>query len=408
MIFLLTSNYPYGEFGESFLENEMAVFEKMPLKITILPFMYDGHYQRPLPKNAILNNSLAEYNRHFHLSMFLRILFSTQLGGLLVDSFKKMSISVLFQGLKQLYGAYSIKRILRLVNIGDNDTFYTYWFSHLALGVNLFIRENKLSVRFISRAHRFDVYEDNVRYYPILRKEILETISNVYVVSQEGTAFLRGKYPLYSYKIDLSRLGVPDYSKYSSNIDNNGSSISYISCSNVIPVKRVLLIYECIKSFCIKNKNKSVIWTHLGDGCQMQELKKQITTHPANLKINLVGSLKHSDVIETYKNNHYDIFVNLSESEGIPVSIMEALSFGIPIIATNVGGNSEIVNGKTGALLPANPTSNDFNEASSRIIDNREQLFKTMNTYYYENYNSDVNYKRFYNSILNKYNNERD
>lgn len=41
----------------------------------------------------------------------------------------------------------------------------------------------------------------------------------------------------------------------------------------------------------------------------------------------------------------------MSDSEGIPVSIMEAMSFGIPVIARNVGGMSEIVNEENGLLL---------------------------------------------------------
>lgn len=46
------------------------------------------------------------------------------------------------------------------------------------------------------------------------------------------------------------------------------------------------------------------------------------------------------------------MFINVSSSEGLPVSIMEACSFGIPIIATNVGGTAEIVQaGVNGILL---------------------------------------------------------
>ena len=48
-------------------------------------------------------------------------------------------------------------------------------------------------------------------------------------------------------------------------------------------------------------------------------------------------------MLDYYKNNIIDIFINLSASEGIPVSIMDAISFGIPCIATNVGGTGEIV-----------------------------------------------------------------
>ena len=50
------------------------------------------------------------------------------------------------------------------------------------------------------------------------------------------------------------------------------------------------------------------------------------------------------------------MFINLSSSEGIPVSIMEAQSFGIPVIATNVGGSGEIVVSETGVLVDENRT----------------------------------------------------
>ena len=62
-----------------------------------------------------------------------------------------------------------------------------------------------------------------------------------------------------------------------------------------------------------------------------------------------------------------DVLINTSSSEGLPVSIMEAMSFGIPIIATNVGGTSELVTDKTGILIPKNCSPEDVSEAINRI-----------------------------------------
>jgi glycosyltransferase involved in cell wall biosynthesis len=53
-----------------------------------------------------------------------------------------------------------------------------------------------------------------------------------------------------------------------------------------------------------------------------------------------------------YRNLAPDVFINVSSSEGVPVSIMEAMSFGIPAIATDAGGNREIVNSSSGFLIP--------------------------------------------------------
>ena len=86
-----------------------------------------------------------------------------------------------------------------------------------------------------------------------------------------------------------------------------------------------------------------------------------------NIKINFLGKLEKEKVMNFYLTNHVDLFLNTSISEGIPVSIMEAISFGIPILATNVGGTKEIVNNTTGFLIDA-----EFKpENIAEIIDNR-------------------------------------
>ena len=49
----------------------------------------------------------------------------------------------------------------------------------------------------------------------------------------------------------------------------------------------------------------------------------------------------------------YDLLMNVSYFEGIPVSMMEALSVGIPLLGPDVGGVSEIIkNGYNGFLVP--------------------------------------------------------
>ena len=59
-------------------------------------------------------------------------------------------------------------------------------------------------------------------------------------------------------------------------------------------------------------------------------------------------------MLQFYKDNPIDVFLNVSLNEGVPVSIMEAQSFQIPVIATSVGGTSEIVDNNNGLLLSKN------------------------------------------------------
>lgn len=120
----------------------------------------------------------------------------------------------------------------------------------------------------------------------------------------------------------------------------------------------------------------------------------------------MLGELTSTDIYKLYKENSYHIFVNVSESEGIPVSIMEASSFGIPVIATNVGGVGEIVeNGYNGLLLNKDFLNRDLSVCLKSIacmVDNDYQtLRKHAREMWEERYNSSVNYSKFV-RILNE------
>ena len=104
----------------------------------------------------------------------------------------------------------------------------------------------------------------------------------------------------------------------------------------------------------------------LGDGPLMKSLidfcKRNFKN---NIDYNFLGRISNLELFSYYKDNYIDLFMNLSSSEGIPVSIMEAMSFGIPVIATNVGGTAEIVNIDNGYLLSPNPLLEEVAEAIS-------------------------------------------
>ena len=112
-----------------------------------------------------------------------------------------------------------------------------------------------------------------------------------------------------------------------------------------------------------------------------------------------MGQVSNTELMEYYNSNHVDLFLNTSSSEGIPVSIMEAQSFGIPVIATDTGGVKELVKEGTGSLLPI-----DFDpEDLSKLIEyyttlTEEEVVKTrMNSYnnWKSNFNAASNYSEF-------------
>jgi glycosyltransferase involved in cell wall biosynthesis len=86
------------------------------------------------------------------------------------------------------------------------------------------------------------------------------------------------------------------------------------------------------------------------------------------------GHVSSGRIRSWYNEQSVDVFVNVSSSEGTPVSIMEAISYGIPIIATAVGGNCEIVDENNGLLIPPNPTASDLANALVYFTGATEEL----------------------------------
>lgn len=99
------------------------------------------------------------------------------------------------------------------------------------------------------------------------------------------------------------------------------------------------------------------------------------------------------------------MFINVSESEGIPVSIMEALSAGIPILATDVGGTSEAVQDEVGYLLDRDFEIDDAVRVIEKYINlpniDQENFRNKAYQFWNKNYEAEKNYLEFYNNISN-------
>ena len=117
-----------------------------------------------------------------------------------------------------------------------------------------------------------------------------------------------------------------------------------------------------------------------------------------------IGFIRNDEVHQFYQNQRVDLFINLSTTEGIPVSIMEAYSYGVPAIATNVGGTSEIVTNENGQLLNSTPSLDEINTAirnfhnlsPEQVNLKKQAAYKT----WQEKYNAKTNYTQFVEDIL--------
>ena len=156
------------------------------------------------------------------------------------------------------------------------------------------------------------------------------------------------------------------------------------------------------------SKNK-IKWVHLGGGPLMTDLMKlsENLLSGGNVEYEFMGDVCHSDVLSFLSNTTASCFLNTSESEGIPVSIMEAYSAGIPAVATDVGGVSELVNSSNGVLVNKDFEPIELIESIEYVFNNHKKLSFAAKETWSDKFNGEVNYAALslflYKSSLNGY-----
>lgn len=132
-------------------------------------------------------------------------------------------------------------------------------------------------------------------------------------------------------------------------------------------------VYDLIESInSINDSVKHNISLTIGGDGEVEKLKKLIKD--LNLdNVNFVGWVKGAEKINLLKNT--DVFVLPSYNEGLPISLLEAMSFGKPIISTNVGGIPRILKNEINGFVIEPGNKAQLQEAILKYV-NHSQLIK--------------------------------
>lgn len=343
-----THSFPYG-IGEQWKTNELEVLVNYFDEITIVPYCY-GRNQEPkqIPSKIKFTQPLFnDENPRGNIGVF-SIIFSKHILQFFWEFFykkvflSKTHILIWLAACKHILLLKKNKQLCQILTSAKSNCVLYFFWGRGTCEIIPFMNLN--SEKIIIRLHGYDLYESRNQGYIPFREQLFKKANHIISVSENGLNYLQKKYPIFFSKFQIKRLGTNDINKLSP--ASNDNKLRIVSCSSLIPLKRVEIM---IKS--LQNINFPIQWIHLGDGGLMNNLKQLIKDLKLDDKFLLLGFIKSSEVQEFYANNTLDLFINTSSSEGVPVSIMEAFAVGIPVLATNVGGTSEIVDEKVGWLL---------------------------------------------------------
>jgi glycosyltransferase involved in cell wall biosynthesis len=394
--YLFTQSYPYGD-GEVFIEQEIPFLAKYFQKVVVFP-MDNERELRELPNNvevkSIFNNMLEEYSPKKVLlqnfipfcKVMLKELYSNPL--LTILNIKNLSTGLL----QNFYRASILRK--EIDNDNNNETvFYSYWFDAWAIILGILKNQNRIN-QFVSRAHAFDIYEeDNVNGIIPFRTFQLRQVNRVFAVSNHGKDYLRHKYKNYADKIEKAWLG----KALNEEVNPFSKSLTIVSCGSVQNRKRIVEIPEILRHLNIDFK-----WVHFGDGDEMSTLKEKIKDCKLEDKVELKGHVTNSDFTLYLKTEPVSFFLSVSRNEGLPFTMIESLSYGIPIIATDAMGCRDIINEQTGILLPVffQPTTVAKQIEEFAFSAKNTDVFRSgVKAFWKQNFEAEKNYFEFYKLI---------
>ncbi len=407
-LIILTNIYPFGN-GETFVGNELQILKEYFTVHLITDSFTDGP-NRISPSEDIKVSrvpNLIWSNPDSRKKALYRCLTTPELRGEL--------LKVLFQykgkarpyvksiyssvALGEAYYSYLIDN--HLLDVDEPAIIYSFWNSY-KLSPFLVRSKKKRPWKIVSRIHSRDFYHDS---HPLKRqpiKSLNKRLDRLYFLSRSAFAYYCEnfrKLPANCGKI----MPLGTFNTYGARKERNRRECFVIvTCSRVVRVKRLDRVVEALALI----NDIQIKWIHFGDGELMDETQEMVRDRirRSDITVEFMGDVENETILRFYHENCPDCLLNVSDAEGTPVSIMEALSFGIPIISFMSGSIPEMLEGTDNILLPPESTPEDLADAIRRAYAlNDEEIGRIRN----ENkelwdmrYNADTNGRKFAQDLL--------
>lgn len=398
-IIFFTSKYPFRVVGENFFESELAGVAPNYDEVYIVACNTrekNKKVQKTLPKNV---RAIAINRNSFYSDIILGVLslpfspdFYREFGQLLKE--KKPVVA----GLKRILYSVSyynaicrhLKGVAKQISIDKEDevTLCGYWLTHISAALLKFKKYlPQGDIKVVSRAHGpadiINLTTPN-RFFPF-QQFLLKNLDGVLGISDSGCDYLKSLSPRPEIisRIYIGSLGNAEYVRHSRN------PFTVMSCSTFYKHKRVSVIADAIH-LLIKDI-PDIKWVHFGDGV----LREQVEASCQDIKehIEFKGNKPHDEVVSYLNSGEPSVFVSASAAEGLPVSIMEAIAYSTPVVATDVNATREaVITGKTGTLVSQDVTPEEIAAAVLEYYkmnnEDYEDICKKAHAYWKENLDS--------------------
>lgn len=399
-LYLITKTFPLGPEEKAFLQYEAELLQKN-FDLTIV-------VTEPVKTNVYVDDEeYTVFNVYDNTKVWEKIISAVlflckreaweEFAQIIKE--RKLIIKRLFRAFMFGTAAETFwRRLKKACDICKNTeaVFYFYWWDYKCLGVTMHQKKYP-NIRVVTRTHGYDLYDERELYgKQFFKMQMERNLEKIFFISEYGKRYYeerRGKKD--DNKYVLCRLGVKEQTVRQSVANTD---FLMVSCSNVIPIKRVELIVEGLSLIT----DTRVKWIHFGDGEEsdrIEAIARKLLDGKRNINYSFAGRVDNQTIMSFYRDNAIGCFITTTSTEGNPVSVQEALSFGIPVIGTEVSDIPLMIEGN-GVLLSANPSAQEVADAIRTVADASDEERIAMREKSYEIWASDYNAEKNYNEFV--------
>lgn len=378
-VYLFTEGFPFG-FGEEFLTAEATELARRSHLTIVTPSvdMPQTKLQQSRFERWILPQGINEISRARKVKLLLRTLFRSylwkewkQVLGERTCLKKRLYDTLIYA----LTAEHARSELQKLPPIPKEALIYSYWTTPTTLAlVALYGKTHEI----IIRMHGVDLYQDRRSTGRQPYRGFMHTrVRGIYFACEYGKTYYERAFSPPAGLSHLARLGV----------QKKGEPLPYrkespfvlYSCSSLHRLKRVEAIADALATLT----EVPVHWVHIGSNNDFTKvaayIEQQLSDNPC-ITYELLGRLPNVEVHDYLATHRVDAMISLSASEGgCPVSIQEAMAYGVPVIGTNVGGITEMIDGN-GVLLSANPSPAEVKAAILQLANADEDTLLALRT----------------------------
>jgi glycosyltransferase involved in cell wall biosynthesis len=381
----ITRSLPFGKF-EAFLIPEVLYFLRAGHSVSVVPLRAEGEVVHqdarslmdctldiPLVNSAILAAFFIECARN-----------PLVVAKLLICICRSRTLKIFMQNMAVFPKALWLARYFRSTVIPDH--IHAYWISTAA--TMAMIAATVLKVPWSVTAHRGDIAMNNL----IAAKAA--DCCFVRCINENGAAEVHQLSGALD-KVRVLHLGI-DIPEMNSGVDERKKPedmFKILTPANFVEVKGHLYLLQAIR--LLIDEGETLHLDLAGDGELSGRIQQYIAKFGLSDHVSLLGEISHSTLLHQLFSGHWDcvalpsIVTADGAKEGIPVSLMESMAAGIPVVATATGGIPELC-GEGAALLVQEKNPAALAAALKRVKhdpETRDRMIEVAKTRVHESYN---------------------